>query len=144
MSSTLVTVEQAAEQLSLHPKTVLRHIREGRLPATRIGKSYRIEQARLDAFAGVANGSGSGSGSAVSTARTTCVVDLVGMTTDGAQRIATFLGAVALTGDADTPALHLTTAFDPRAGTLKIVVVGSPIDVARVLELVDMQSSSLR
>ena len=142
MSSTLVTVEQAAEQLSLHPKTVLRHIREGRLPATRIGKSYRIEQARLDAFAGVA--SGSGSGNAVSKARTTCVVDLVGMTTDGAQRIATFLGAVALTGDADTPALHLTTAFDPRAGTLKIVVVGSPIDVARVLELVDMQSSSLR
>ena len=142
MSSTLVTVEQAAEQLSLHPKTVLRHIREGRLPATRIGKSYRIEQARLDAFAGVA--SGGGSGNAVSKARTTCVVDLVGMTTDGAQRITTFLGAVALTGDADTPALHLTTAFDPRAGTLKIVVVGSPIDVARVHELVDMQSSSLR
>jgi excisionase family DNA binding protein len=140
MSSTLVTVEQAAEQLSLHPKTVLRHIREGRLPATRIGKSYRIEQARLDAFAGVT----SGRVGALPDAHTTCVIDMGGLTTDDAKRIATFLGAAALTGDADTPPLHLTTAFDPRAGTLKIVVVGSPIDVARVLELVDMQSSSRR
>jgi excisionase family DNA binding protein len=41
----LVTVEQAAEELKLHPKTVLRYIHEGRLEATRIGKAYRIDRA---------------------------------------------------------------------------------------------------
>ena len=32
MSQQLVTVEQAAQELSLHPKTVLRYIRDNRLP----------------------------------------------------------------------------------------------------------------
>jgi excisionase family DNA binding protein len=49
----LVTVEHAAARLMLHPKTVLRFIHEGRLPAQRIGKAYRIARADLDAFAGV-------------------------------------------------------------------------------------------
>ena len=39
MSTTLFTVEQAAQRLNLHPKTVLRYIRDGQLPATRVGKS---------------------------------------------------------------------------------------------------------
>ena len=37
MSETLLSVDQAAEQLKLHPKTVIRYIRDGRLPAARIG-----------------------------------------------------------------------------------------------------------
>ena len=49
----MMTVDAAAEELQLHPKTVLRAIRTGRLRATRIGKAYRILRADLDAFAGV-------------------------------------------------------------------------------------------
>ena len=56
MANTLLTVDEAAEALKLHPKTVLRHIREGRLEATRIGKAYRIDRSKLDAFAGLAQG----------------------------------------------------------------------------------------
>jgi excisionase family DNA binding protein len=52
MSEELYTVEMAAERLKLHPKTVLRFIRDGRLRATRIGKSYRILRSDLDAFGG--------------------------------------------------------------------------------------------
>src|SRR5262245_37744597 len=40
----LCTVHFAADRLKLHPKTVQRLIREGRLRATRIGKSYRIRR----------------------------------------------------------------------------------------------------
>ena len=47
MSQQLVTVEQAAQELSLHPKTVLRYIRDNRLPATRVGRSYRILRSEL-------------------------------------------------------------------------------------------------
>ncbi|PLP56283.1 DNA-binding protein [Mesorhizobium loti] len=137
MSEILLSVDQAAEQLKLHPKTVIRYIRDGRLPATRIGKSYRIEQARLDAFAGVA------SGHAAAEARATCVIDIPNMTLQRAERLATFLGAAAMTGDASTPALHLSTAFDPAAGNLKVVLIGSPSDTASLLEMMQLQLSRL-
>lgn len=137
MSDRLVTVEQAAERLKLHPKTVLRYIREGRLPATRIGKSYRIAGAELDAFAGVA----SGKPAPAAAMRTTCVVDIPDISLDGAQRMATFLHSVALTGNAETPPLHLDTAFDPRTGNLKVVLIGDPSDVAKLLEMLQLQRS---
>ena len=54
MSGELYTVEQAADRLKLHAKTVLRMIREGRLKAVRLGKAYRISGDDLDAAAGVA------------------------------------------------------------------------------------------
>lgn len=137
MTDVLLTVEQAAERLRLHPKTVLRHIREGRLPATRIGKAYRIERARLDAFAGIA-----ADRSQLGDARATCVVDIPNLDIADAQRIVTFLGATAMTGDAETSPLHLTTAFDPGTGTLKVVIVGAPHDAGRLLEMLVMLGTS--
>jgi len=131
MADVLVTVEQAAEELNLHSKTVLRYIRDGRLPATRVGKSYRIARAKLDAFAGVASGK---SGNGVH-ARATCIVDIPGIAVEGAERMATFLHSIAMAGDAETPPLHLQTAFDPPAGSMKVVVIGSPSDVGRLLEM---------
>ncbi len=139
MSSGLVTVEQAAEQLKLHPKTVLRYIRDGRLQATRIGKSYRIDRAKLDEFAGVA----SGHASVDDGARATCIVDIPSLEVESAERISMLLNAAAMTGDAQTPRLHISTAFDPAAKTLKIVVVGRPSDAARLLEMVELQLGSL-
>src|SRR5436190_12931062 len=52
MSDDLITVDEAAKRLKLHPKTVLRFIHEGRLTATKIGKAYRIHRSALDALAG--------------------------------------------------------------------------------------------
>ncbi|WP_129792152.1 helix-turn-helix domain-containing protein [Sphingosinicella sp. CPCC 101087] len=138
MSDMLVTVEQAAERLKLHPKTVLRHIRSGRLPATRIGKAYRIDRAKLDAFAGVA----SGQAEAASGVRATCIVDVPRITAESAERMATFLNAAAMAGDGGTPPLHISTAFDSLAHCLKIVVIGSPSDAARLLEMVQLQLGS--
>lgn len=135
MSDVLVTVEQAAEALKLHPKTVLRHIREGRLTATRIGKAYRIERAKLDAFAGIATGHTT----PAREARATCIIDIPDVTLEAAERMATFLGAVAMTGDAGTPPLHLTTAFDPAEKVLKVVAIAAPADAARLLDMVQMQ-----
>lgn len=138
MSDNLVTVEQAAVLLGLHPKTVLRHIREGRLIATRIGKSYRIARARLDAFAGLAGGRAEPGPQA----RATCIVDIPEMSLDRAERLATFLHAAALTGDARTPPLHVETAFDPQARTMKVVVIGAPADAGNLLEMLHMQMGS--
>ena len=47
----LMSVEEVASQLGLHPRTVRGYIRAGRLPATRIGKQYRIDSADFAALA---------------------------------------------------------------------------------------------
>jgi excisionase family DNA binding protein len=132
VSSPLLTVQQAAQQLRLHPKTVLRYIREGRLRASRIGKGYRIAQADLDALTGLAApASLAGSG-----ARATCMVDVTGISAEAANRIAVYLGAATtMASDSTTPPLHVRTVFDPALRTLKVVVIGEPDDVARVLDL---------
>lgn len=134
MSDHLVTVEQAAEQLKLHRKTVLRYIHEGRLAATRIGKSYRIERARLEAFAGVAMDPPM----TASDARATCIVDIPRITQNDASRITTFLTSAAMTGDGRAPPLHVSTAFDPQRESLKAVVIGSLSDTARLLEMLQL------
>jgi excisionase family DNA binding protein len=140
MSDNLLTVDQAAERLTLHPKTVLRYIHDGRLPATRVGKSYRIVRARLDDFAGAA----SGKSEIEAAVRATCIVDIPGISVDRAERMATFLQAAAMTGNADTPPLHLQTAFDPLAKSMKVVLIGSPPDVSKLLEMLQLQTKAGR
>jgi len=44
----LLTPAQAAERLRLHPKTVARMARDGRLPAVKVGTGWRFEADRLD------------------------------------------------------------------------------------------------
>src|ERR1700691_2788061 len=52
MTQELYTIEQVAELLNLHVKTVRNYVREGRLKAVRIGKSYRIAGEDLAALTG--------------------------------------------------------------------------------------------
>ena len=46
----LVTVEDAANQLYIHPHTLLRYIREGKLVAAKIGRRYLLRPADLEKF----------------------------------------------------------------------------------------------
>jgi excisionase family DNA binding protein len=46
--SRLLTVDEVAQRLRLHPITVRRHIRSGRLPATRIGRSVRVKEEDIE------------------------------------------------------------------------------------------------
>jgi excisionase family DNA binding protein len=48
----ILTVEQAAEYLQVHKITVYRYIREGLLPAIRLGKMYRLYTRDVEAFLG--------------------------------------------------------------------------------------------
>ncbi len=46
----VMTVEQVAAYLQLNKLTVYKHVREGRIPASKIGKSYRIRRSDVDWF----------------------------------------------------------------------------------------------
>src|SRR5579872_4201737 len=52
MSPDLYSVEQVADLLNLHVRTVRNYVREGRLKAVRIGKQYRIAREDLAAMTG--------------------------------------------------------------------------------------------
>jgi excisionase family DNA binding protein len=52
MSEDLYSVDQVAELLNLHVKTVRHYVRDGRLNAVRIGKQYRIAGQDLAAMTG--------------------------------------------------------------------------------------------
>ena len=50
MSEKMLTVDEIAEELRVHPETVRQWIRNGELIAIDISKEYRILRSDLDAF----------------------------------------------------------------------------------------------
>jgi excisionase family DNA binding protein len=140
MSEQLCTVQQAAERLKLHPKTVLRLLREGRLRGTRIGKSYRILDSDLNAFAGVTS---EVRPKAVQ-ARVTCVVEVENVAIDRSQRIASFLSAVLTADHARIHQVHMTTSYDPQAEKLMLVLFGTPPDASGWLHLLQAQLENIQ
>lgn len=126
------TVDQAAQFLGLHAKTVLRMIKDGRLRATRIGKAYRIADRDLRALAG---GSMRGEG-----ARASCVVEIPDIAVEQSSRITTALQAALMARGQGSPRLQASTIYDQEARQLKLVLIGGAADVAALLQFIDLYS----
>jgi excisionase family DNA binding protein len=47
---TVLTCEEAATYLRLHPRTVGRMLQEGRFPGVKVGRQWRIRRADLETF----------------------------------------------------------------------------------------------
>src|SRR5215216_4658708 len=47
-----LTTDQVAKRLNLHQNTVIRYIHSGKLPAVKVGKSYRIKESVIEALGG--------------------------------------------------------------------------------------------
>jgi excisionase family DNA binding protein len=140
MAQALCTVDEAATQLKLHPKTVLRMIREGRLRAQRIGKSYRILRADLEALAGVPLNAES----AIGEATVTCIVDVQDVGPELAQKWARQLPAALQAKPAGAAALRADIVYQPERAHLKVILVGAPAETADVLMLIRVWLAQLR
>lgn len=131
MSEEVYTVEQFAERLKLHPKTILRFIKEGRLRAVKVGRAYRILRSDLEAFGLAPPRSAPG-------ARTTAIVDIPNVSPERAQQIARTLTSTRMGAGAPAEPMNIDIAHDPLTKQVKVVLVGSPMDVAALLRLVDV------
>ncbi len=118
MSEEVYTVEQFAERLKLHPKTVLRFIRDGRLRAVKVGKSYRILRTDMEAMTGARPRE------RPSAARVTSIVDLPDVGAELAQRFAKTLPSARMGQDAHPDPMSIDVAYDPPRRHLKVVIVG--------------------
>ena len=49
MERELLTCEEAAAYLRVHPRTVGRLLKEGKLPGVKVGRQWRLRKADLDA-----------------------------------------------------------------------------------------------
>jgi excisionase family DNA binding protein len=139
MSQEFHTVERAAEVLQLHPKTVLRLIREGRLRATKIGKSYRVLRSDLEAFAGGASAPAASGG-----ARVTCIAELPDLTREEASRLASILQACVIGQTARPDPIRIDTAYDPDGRHLKVVIAAALADAAALLKTLDAMLANAR
>ncbi|MEU0490005.1 helix-turn-helix domain-containing protein [Nocardiopsis changdeensis] len=129
------SVDQVAELLGLHVKTVRGYIRDGRLAATRIGKQYRIRREDLEAFGGGPVEAPEPQGPA--SAEVSAVVRLEGVDRDRADRVTTLLTAAAATPGQGRPPVHVQAVHDPGARSLRLVILGDAAGTAALLDLVD-------
>jgi excisionase family DNA binding protein len=117
MSEELYSVEQVAERLGLHVKTVRNYVREGRLKAVRIGKQYRIARSDLEAMTGRPEPPPA----PVVRERhveVSSIVEIDAVSPETASRLTTMLMGVA-------QGIRIEAIYDPPRGRMKIILVGS-------------------
>ncbi|MET7752019.1 helix-turn-helix domain-containing protein [Micromonospora sp. NPDC005367] len=134
MSNDMYSVEQVAELLGLHVRTVRGYIRAGRLRATRIGKQYRIARADLDTLTGrPASAPPAGPpGLEVSS-----IVQVDGVDRTAADRLGTLVLAGVNTHHDPARPLRVQTIHDEERHRMKIVILGDAATTADLLRLID-------
>ncbi|WP_232320304.1 helix-turn-helix domain-containing protein [Herbidospora daliensis] len=128
------SVEQVANLLGLHVKTVRNYVRDGKLKAVRIGKQYRITREDLEAF--------TGQPVVPETVRrhraveVSSVVQVDAISRQQTDRLSNALIAAANTGSGEGR-LRVETVYDEVRASLKIIVIGGVADTAALLAIVD-------
>lgn len=129
------TVREAALLLRLHPKTVLRKINEGTLPATKIGKQYRISRAALNEFSG-GTISFSEQEAPVLTRKVlaSSVVDVDAISAEESSRITN--SAMAVLAGRHNGGARVDCLYYEESGKMKIVVHGDLPNTQEILTLI--------
>lgn len=128
MNEIYYNVEQIAQMLNIHPKTIQRYIREGKLHATKIGKSWRVTGHDLSRFT---EGTPTTSAGIPTThpakvqAKASSVVDISVMDNNEAMRIANSLNATMNAKPQEYGHASMHMQFLENDNTLRISLWGS-------------------
>jgi len=130
MTEKYFTVDQIADLLKIHPKTVQRYIREGRLKANKLGKSWRVSGHDLSIF--TEGGSGSSSAPVLTEdtvergqTKVSAVIDVPVFSTDESVRIANTITAIANSKPSGYGASSVQTQYLISEKVMRIMVWGS-------------------
>lgn len=133
MSDTLYSADEVATLLGLQARTVRGYIRDGRLPASRIGKQYRIAERDVRALTG-----GPVPQAPRSRVEVSAIVQVDCATRHVMDRVATLVvGAATGRSGSSAPPLHVQTVYDEARETMKVIAVGDADAVARTITLID-------
>jgi excisionase family DNA binding protein len=122
----LFTVDEVAERLNLHVKTVRRFIRQGKLPAKRIGKEYRITRPALEEFSGTSSNPATDAIPRTRQVLVSSIVDVDAISPEDSQRITTLImaGLNSRRGESDFP--RVDSLYDPDRGRLRVMITANP------------------
>jgi excisionase family DNA binding protein len=133
----MYSVEQVAEILGLHVRTVRNYVREGRLKAVRIGKQYRIAREDLATITGrVTPLGGNEAPGNQRSIEVSSIVEVEPINREAVVRLANRLVATAKNRGQEDHALRLETVFDDRRGRLKVILNGSITTVGSFLAII--------
>lgn len=127
------SVEQVADLLGLHVRTVRGYVRDGRLKAALVGRQYRVTHEDLEAFTGLP------APSPARPARHTEVSGIVqidAIAPGSVDRLTNLLMA-AVAGRHGDDRLRVESVHDRERATLKIIVLGGLDTTAELLRLID-------
>jgi excisionase family DNA binding protein len=137
LSEQLFTVEQVAQSLNLHVRTIRNYVAAGKLKATRIGKQYRIARCDLEAFTGGPRPAIEGSRVGVyGRTDATCVVQIEAISRDSADRLTGGLMGAAKAPRAGGALLNVSAAYDEERDSLRIVIMSG--DLRATADLISM------
>ena len=137
MPQELYSVEQVAQRLGLHVRTIRNYVRDGRLKAVRIGKQYRIARDDLEAFTGTTAAALEVDQQTRHVEASSIVhIDAVDRTT--ADRISTHvIGSLNQSG---IGRLRAETVYDEDRAVLKVIILGDLAPTAELLRLIEMMT----
>lgn len=141
MEETFYSVDDVSAMLGIHPKTVRRYIREGKLRAAKLGKQYRISGHDLSLFLEAHGGTAASAEAPTPPVRidVSAVVDMT-VEREKAERISASVLAAANTKD---PSYGQSTInIQQNDGRLRVMLWGTPQFITAMLECLDAMSGS--
>jgi excisionase family DNA binding protein len=135
MPQELYSVEQVANRLGLHVRTIRNYVRDGRLKAVRIGKQYRIAREDLEAFTGTSAAALEVDESSRHV-EASSIIHIDAIDRAGADRISTHVnGSLDHIGH-----LRVETVYDEDRAVLKVIIFGDLAPTAELLHLIDLMT----
>ncbi len=125
MNNQYYSVEEISKIIGMHPKTIARYIREGKLPANKVGKEWRISGHDLSVFVEGHHSKPSADSYEVKPITVTAVVDIPGTDKDTAMRIANTLTAAANSKGPEAERASVSTQYIAAEGMLRVMLWGS-------------------
>ena len=143
MSEQLFTVEQVAQTLNLHVRTIRNYVAAGKLKATRIGKQYRIARSALEAFTGGTDPAADGRVVGVyGRTDATCVIQIEAISRDSADRLTGGLTGAAKAPRSGDGLLNVSTSYDEERDSLRVVIMSG--DLRATADLVSMVDAIIK
>ena len=133
----LLSIDQVAERLGLHVRTVRRYVREGRLGAVRIGKQYRVTREALDTLTGRATPAVPAGPPLARHIEVSSIVQVEGVDFETASRVTNALLSSVKGRPEGAHPLRIDTIYDPERARLKVILNGSADTTAGLLKFVN-------
>ena len=138
MPQDLYSVEQVADLLNLHVRTVRNYVREGRLKAVRIGKQYRIAREDLEAMTG--RSAAALDREPVRRRRhieVSSIIEVDAVSPETARRVMNMLGGSYNSRRSGQGPLRVETIYNPERAHLKVILVGGMDANASYFEMIN-------